>query len=502
VVVYRDRALVTRSRKVEVGPGASEIEFSGLPWSLAAESLQASASGAAIVSVELESGTEVEETERTEAVRKELEGFTAELGQIRDRIEALLAQRAYLRTTLLGPSSEKAAPGLDQVKGTLTYVGEAERQIAAALRTEQEKAEKLDEKMSPLLSKLDDPFATGRTVRVEIRADKASSSQIELTYQVWGASWSPAYNARLDEPSAKVTLEYYGVVAQSTGEAWTDARLALSTANPAISGDLPVLETWWLGSGASMAANLSNGEGYLGELDNRGQNPSPVVAGAVEGTLATTRSGGAVVFPVEGRRTIAGDGSPQRIQIGSQTFGALIELSAVPKLVPEVYRRARLKYEGSAPLLPGPVATFAGQDYVGDGTIGTVVPGEELKLAVGTDDQFKVERNLVHRTVEQVGGKKSVRYTFQYRIAVANFSGKAQTVLVSDQVPVSQREKVVVELLTATEPRVELPDDPAGLLRWSLALGAGEKKTIDLSYSVTFPREEEGAVQYELDQAW
>lgn len=384
------------------------------------------------------------------------------------------------------------------MRGTLAFVGDAERQIAAQLRTEQEKAEKLDERMSPLLAKLDDPFATGRTVRVEIRADKPDDARIQLTYQVWGAAWSPAYNARLEEATSKVTLEYYGVVTQSTGEAWTDARLQLSTANPAISGDLPVLETWWLGSGNAMA-NLSSGEGHLDVDNNRAQNFTPVAQGEVEGTLATTRSGGAVVFPVEGRRTISGDGSPQRIQVGSQTFAATIELSAVPKLVPEVYRRARLKYDGAAPLLPGPVQIFAGQDYVGDGTIPTVVPGEELKLAVGTDDQFKVERKLVNRTIEQVGGKKSVRYTFEYKVTVTNFSDKAHNVLVSDQIPVSEREKVVVALLSATEPRVELPDDPAGLLRWSLDLAAGEKKTIDLSYSVTFPREEEGQVQYELD---
>jgi uncharacterized protein (TIGR02231 family) len=501
VVVYRDRALVTRTREIDLPSGSSTVEFAGLPLVLAEESLHASSSGGRIVSVELESGTEVQEGERTEAVRADLRKLTAELGTLRDHIESLLAQREYLQSNLLvapGGASPRAQPTLDQVRGTLEFLGDSERLIAQQLRADQDKAEELDKKIRPLLPRLDDPFATGRVVRVEVSADKAAHASIALEYQVWGASWSPAYNARYDEKSSKVTLEYYGVVTQGTSEAWTNARLALSTADPAISGDLPVLSTWWLGQGTY--DQLAGGAGFASEIDNRGaaQGNSPAPSAPVEGTLATSRAGGAVVFPVDGRRTIAGDGSPQRIPIGDQTFPAVLELSTVPKLVPEVYRRVRLDYNGAAPLLPGPIATFAGADYVGSGSVKTVVPGEELKLAVGTDDQFKVERQLLDRTVEQVNGKKSIRYSFQYRITVSNFSGKASEVLVSDQVPVSQLEKVVVAMGEVTTPEAALPDDPAGLLRWRLNVAPNEKKVIDLAYTVTFPREEEGQVEQEL----
>ena len=500
VVVYRDRAVVVRQRTVDVGDGVTRVEFTGLPLAVAPESIQAEATAGAIVSVELVSGTEVEETARIEETRGDLRELTDDLGEIRDRIESLIAQRMYLQTTLLTGGHTGPTPPLDQVRGALAFLGDAERQIASQLRIEQDKAETLDEKIRPLLLQLDDPFATGRTVRVEVRSDRGQKSTVDLRYQVWGASWSPAYNARYDEKTSKITLEYYGVVAQGTGEGWKDARLAFSTANPAISGDLPILSTWWLGSGAgNLMADIEQTK-----LDNRGSQgifgPAP---GGVEGVIATSRSGGAVVFPVDGLRTIAGDGSPQRIEIGEQTFPALVELSAVPKLVAEVYRRARLKYEGSAPLLPGPVTTFAGTEFVGSGRFTSVVPGEELKLAVGTDDRFKIERKLTARNVENTGAKRNVRYTFSYRIDVANFSPDAREILVTDQIPVSSREKVVVELLPETTAALAaLPEDPPGLLRWKLALAPNEKESIVLSYSVTFPREEEGYVQQELDMAY
>ena len=36
-------------------------------------------------------------------------------------------------------------------------------------------------------------------------------------------------------------MQYYGLIKQSTGEDWTNAKLSLSTANPSIGGSVPEL---------------------------------------------------------------------------------------------------------------------------------------------------------------------------------------------------------------------------------------------------------------------
>ena len=62
------------------------------------------AGDARLVGVELISGAgTVEETERVAALRAEMKGLAAELGKVQDDIEALLAQRRYLRGALLDP---------------------------------------------------------------------------------------------------------------------------------------------------------------------------------------------------------------------------------------------------------------------------------------------------------------------------------------------------------------------------------------------------------------
>lgn len=520
VTVFRDRAQVTRLLGEKLDGGIGSVTFEGLPFVVVADSLNAGIAGGAarIVGVELISGAgEIDETERHEATRQEALTRTEELGAIRDRIESLLAQRSYLRTTLLsGPVDGQSRPELSAVRNTLEYVGDAERDIAQQLREQEERAQELDEELRPLLVKLDNPLATGQKVRVDLDVERAGRIEVSLRYQVWGAGWSPSYNARLrtgasrDERSSarpagrvqdgpgnarlqgeQIEFEYQGVVVQSTGEDWEDTEILLSTANPSSSGTLPTVSPWYLGRDGWYAGDiggaLAAGRGYYEEP---GDGPTPAATGGLlESRMeAAVQGSGAVVFGVPGRRTIAGDGSAQRIPVGTQTFATTIELAAVPKMVPEVFRRARVAYDGEVPLLPGPVATYVDGDYVGGSYIDAVVPGEEFELAFGTDDRVRVDRQLVARRKEHIGpGKRTVRYTFHFRIRVSNYTGTDALVELKDQVPVSEVEKVTVKMLEVESGPAATPDADTGVLSWQLAVADGAEQEVEFRFTVTAP---------------
>ena len=157
-------------------------------------------------------------------------------------------------------------------------------------------------------------------------------------------------------------------------------------------------------------------------------------------------------------------------------------------MVPEVYRQARLKYEGQVPLLPGAVATYTGGDFLGSGTVDSVLPGEELRLSFGTDETLKVRRQLVSREQEHLGmGKRTIRWTFHFRINVANYGDDTRTVRITDQLPVSEVDDVKVKLEESTPTEPPEDSDGPGLLRWSLDLAPGQEQVIDLRFSVTAP---------------
>jgi len=501
VTVLRDRALITRVLEVEAdGTGDVSVVFTGLPLGLQAQSLHGRIdSGAArIVGVELVSGKgEVPEDERTEEIRESMLEITGKLGVVRDQIESLLAQRAYLRSTLLASRPEgQPQPGIGQVRGTLDFIGEAEREIAQQLREQELAAKDLDEELSPLLIKLDNPLATGMTVRVDLEVDASDPLEVALRYEVFGANWAPSYNARLDEESGNVQLEYYGIVTQQTGEDWDNALLHLSTANPLGSGGLPVLQPWFLGQ-SGYSVNIEGGGGHYDPTTAQLEVPT---GGVVESNMrASVQGSGAVIFSIPDRRTVAGDGSAQRLPVGTQTFAAEMDLTAVPKVIPEVFRQARIRYEGDIPLLPGTVSTYAGADYVGTAQTASVVPGEVLVLAFGTDDRLKVSRVLLSRQLEQLGpGKRTLRYTFKIRISVSNFSGANRFVDLRDQVPVSELEKVTVKVLEVSEGHTTDIEQP-GILQWRLQIPDGQERQVDIAFSVTAPRDVARAALQTMD---
>ncbi len=468
VVVLRDRALVTRVRTVKLAAGAQRVRFEGLPIGLAADALHAQVrdGNGRVVGVELVSGAgDVEETGRIAKIRTDAKVFAEQLGAVQDHIESLLMQRAYLRGALLpGNGDTRPPPTLDVVKGALVFAGEAERDLAAKLRADEAQAKELGEKLEPLLVKLKDPLATGMTVRVDLDMASATTVSIALGYTVGGASWTPSYNARLDPDANTVTLETNALVSQATGEDWTNATLQLSTANAVVGGSAPRLDPWVIDeSGVSSAAFAESGAARTGA--------------------------GALVMDVPGRRTIAGDGSEARIPLTAGQFPTVLSLTTVPRLMPEVFRSAGVTWTGETPLLPGPVASFVGADYVGSAALAAVAPGEAVDLGFGVDDRIKVDRKLVDRQVDHLRGGRT-RTTVQYRTTVHNFGSQPRIVRLTDQVPVSQTDRVTVTAIAGTpaDPRAE-GSDASGIQHWTLTIPPGGISTVELGFTVTAPRE-------------
>jgi uncharacterized protein (TIGR02231 family) len=485
VTVYRNLAFVTRTRTAAIGSGATSLRFEGLPPSIRTDGLSARVidGDARIVGVELRSGVgEVEDSERIERVRADAAKAVDALGGIRDRIEALLAQRAYLRSALV-PAGATATPPVRRVRAGLDYAGSAEVRIAERLRKQEAEAQELNDVVVPLLRKLADPLATGREVWVEVEAAHPGPVQVALRYGVDGASWVPAYNARLDPASGQVELEVLGVVTQSTAEDWTDAAVSLATADPYGRASVADLVPWTLGTSGSAGVfdTLHDGAGIttgVGPVD------APRGAKVVETRMdARVEGSGTVLLAIDGRRTIRGDGSPQRLPVALQRMESEVTFSTVPKLAPSVQRRATVHYDGAVPLLPGQVSSFVQSDYVGSGQLQEVVPGEGLELEFGTDERFRVSRQLVERRELRVG-RHTNRYDFRFWTTVTNHGDRDVTVAIADQLPRSEEVHIVVEAGDLTGAATPGED---GLVRWAVPVAAGGSASVDMAFSVTVP---------------
>jgi len=476
VTVFRDRALITRTRGASLKPGVHTLTFQGLPPAMLDDSLVATARGATLLGVEVTSGQGEVDQARQDEIEEELRTHLDALGAVRDRIEALLAQRTALRRAVLAQGQE-GPPPVREIQALLTFVDESEQRLARALREQEDEAKELDEIISPLLVKLNNPNATGKSVQVQVRVAQDAQVELDLRYAVIGAGWTPSYDLRYDPDSDELTIGYVGVVAQGTGEVWADAPISLSTASPDLAGALPDLDPWRLGEGW-VGPGLSQQVGALGPSTERPGAGSSLISEDLDAVVADS---GTVVFRLPGERTVVGDGSAQRLPLGVQRYAVEPTLIAAPRAVDRVFREGQLQLAGSVPILPGPAHTYVGGQLVGTGPVARTLPGERLKLSLGTDDRVRVTRRITERH-RDISGRKH-RYSFRFELEVTNPAERARTITLRDLVPISEDADIDVRMLEGTPP--ETRDD--GELCWTVQVPPGQSRTVTFGFTVVAP---------------
>jgi uncharacterized protein (TIGR02231 family) len=368
-----------------------------------------------------------------------------------------------------------------------------------------------------------------RVAEIEVTAERAGSLTMELTYVAPGAMWRPSYRAVLDAATGEINLGVEAVVTQSTGEDWVGVSLRLSTASPSQGVEPPELaslllrpvEVMALRSKATGAREtglrIADGDGsprsgsFGDNLNLDSIEESEVLTagaaaepGAAQGGFASIRSPseaeqrGAgistsaynVSFEVPGTSDVPADGRDHRVGLSHESLAGDVSYRAVPALNEAAFLIVKTKAPAGYPLLSGGVRVFAGGAFLGSFPIAETGPGEEVTLPFGVDNRIRVERTPLPQSREQKGivGKDRV-ITYAFRSTVTNLRDQAVRVTLEDRIPVSEDERVEVELGRDTTLGHREVEDRPGILEWDLDLAAGEKRELLLTWSVRFPKE-------------
>ena len=131
---------------------------------------------------------------------------------------------------------------------------------------------------------------------------------------------------------------------------------------------------------------------------------------------------------------------------------------------------------------------FLDGTFVATSALRTVMPGEKFDLALGVDEGISVKHKRVQRFTENTGLTGSgQRLTYEYLLTIQNNKKTAERVIVSDQIPVSRNEKIVVKQL-APDAR-EMKPTNEGALKWTLDLKPGEKRELTVKFSIDHPND-------------
>lgn len=509
VTVYADRAVITRKATLEVpATGLVEVNFEKLPDALLDESLQVSGQGTAqttLLDVTARSTyLDFTPNERVKALEDELRQLGQQERALADRATVLNQQRDYvlkIQNSTTTPSKENG--GVITVPETwlklLTFTEEQLGKIAAELQALDRQGEDLRAKRAALEQQLNDLRGGGgrsyKTVTVRLEAARAGQLELTLRYTVYGASWTPRYDVRVVSSERSAQLGYFGLVRQQTGEDWTNIDLTLSTARPSLGGAAPELEPWIVQQQqirpmAAAAPEMAEAERRLGlqQMQKARARTQMVSTDAMFSEARVETQATSASFKVSVPSTVPSDNSPQKVPITTAQLTTQPEYRSTPKLLPSAFLTAKVTNTSNYPLLAGAMNVFLDDTFVASSSLPTTMPGEKFDLALGADEGISVKRTLNNRFTEDTGlVTKSKRITYDFTLTVQNNKKTAETIVLTDQLPVSRHEKIVVKQLAPDER--QLKPDSEGLLKWTFELKPGEKREIPLKFSVEHPND-------------
>jgi uncharacterized protein (TIGR02231 family) len=517
VVVYEDRAMVTRVGEVEIPEGAQEIILPGLPPMLLDDSVRVS--GRAEVPVII-TGTEIRETylidprrAEVDQLTRKLEGLREERAALDDGLESLLMQKKFVASIQssvpekISKEMLQTTPEPGEWSRVIDFIGQSSQKIfdqERKLKVEKKELNKKIRATEKELARIQSFISKeAKEIAVSVEAARGATLKLEVSYVIWGATWRPVYDARADHDKSLVELTYRAEVRQKTGEDWKDVKLALSTARPSIGGEPAELSPWYIRiykppaqpsrvaysrrKAVPAAAPMEMAMEEVGVIEDSEQELRFDKA-------VTAKAGAAVTFEIPRSQNIPSDGAFHGMAVDRAEIKADYSYTTTPKLAEYAYLLARCTNDADYPLLAGKINLFLGPDFVGTSYLDPVAPGEEYDLYLGIDEEIKVKRELVSEKTEKGGlfsGKIGYK-NYHYRITLENYHQTTRKITVFDQLPVSQSTDITVELDEASPRPVKIKDkEQPGILSWKLMLPAGGKKIIDFKFTVEYPRDKE-----------
>ncbi|MBP6573015.1 MAG: mucoidy inhibitor MuiA family protein [Flavobacteriales bacterium] len=335
---------------------------------------------------------------------------------------------------------------------------------------------------------------------VEIDAPVEVAATFTLNYFVSDAGWTPAYDLRAKSTSTPIELLMKAQVINNTGEDWTKVDLALSSGNPTLGGNMPMLSAWVLQQ-PYMLETISGGrKKYRSRMDDEKAMAPAVAYGwsngdgqRAEDTEALLEVANTVVyntttieFSIDAPFSVPADGLAHTVAVKTHTVPAIYKHFVTPKLDKDAFLYARTTGWEDLNLLPGTANVFFEGTYVGQSYLNLQQTKDTLDVSLGRDKGVVVERVRRKSTNDKavIGGKRT--NTVGFDISVRNTKGSAIDIEVRDQHPLSPQSEIEVKLIESPDAIV---NEQTGQLTWNITVEPKATKKLGFSYSVKHPKD-------------
>ncbi len=486
ITVFLDKAQIEAKVKANIKEGQNRLIIGNIAQSTIANSIQVGAKGDLIIL-----GVKFRENHLANKKRNLLEDSLKNtknelevlevLIKVADNERNMLMANANIKNEKEGLAPEELKEMMDFFRTKLTEIGTRQMQLVRQANDLKAKVEKYQSQLTEQGSSLSRPAGE---IELLLSSKTNQTSEINLTYIATGAAWSPSYDIRAKNVRSNIDLAYKAQIFQNTGIDWKNVKLTLSTSNPSEGGDKPTLETSKLSiyeplpeqkpsnRNLKFAAPMAMADAAMATQE---------ITFAVE-TIQTTL---AVNFDITIPYTVISGNNSTIVDIQSHSLPSIFNYYSVPKFDKDAFLVAKIVDWEKYNLLPGMANIYFEGLFVGNTQIGNADTKDTMQISLGRDKKIIAKKEEIkdYKSNKTIGS--NIKEEFGYKISIRNTKSENVSLVLEEQIPVSQDSRIEVELEEAKGADF---NKETGKLTWNLNLAASEEKELIIKYNVKYPK--------------
>jgi uncharacterized protein (TIGR02231 family) len=342
---------------------------------------------------------------------------------------------------------------------------------------------------------------------LQVLTKEATTADIAVSYYTPRAGWVPTYDMRVKTIDNTFKLVYKASVSQTTGIDWKQTKLTLSTSNPNLGTNIPVLNPWNLqlfvpgvyndmkrGINANAQYNRAQSMqldevvvvGYGNERRKEVTASKSVTPSDISSYTVQNESQLFTSFEIDLPYDIPSDGTGYSVAIKDEKIDATYKHYGIPKLDKDAFLLAEISNWETLDLLPGEANIIMDNVFLGKSFIDPNTTMDTLNLSLGRDRRVAIKRLLMKENSKTkfIGSNKIE--TFTYEIIVKNNKKETVNMLLKDQYPLSKTKEIEVSLDDNGNAEI---NEELGTLNWKITLQPGEQKKYRFTYSVKYAKD-------------
>ena len=356
-----------------------------------------------------------------------------------------------------------------------------------------------NKKIKDLQEKLNEAVKreSGPILYAEIQSEAEGVCALEIRYQEPQAGWNPFYEIHTDAEHP-LELRMRADIRETTGEDWEDVKLSLLSGNPSLGDKLPELRPLYVDLRAPVPASPRGFSNAMGAGMRMAVMEDAAAPMAMEDTvsMAVVRAE-TPMAEVSEEQTMSEYLLPQRQRIPSDPNGvyadlltfeipADYEIVTAPRKHPHAYFTAKISTKDLPPREINYAQVYLRGIYTGDTDLNPDFSEDSVTLSLGREEHIHVTSKQVQKKSGSVLLKGQKYTEYGYETSVTNNTSKEASVVILDQIPVSQNKSVTVDIITIDGADL---NEETGILKKTVKVSPKQTVTVRLAYKISWPKD-------------